>query len=400
MNLAANGPNAIADVNNFSNGITQNLDSVGNLSIKDVLNGATKGSFQNSYDKTILLKELINGLDRPILKGLALETITVLTNWFEDPEVPCCLIQGIWSGYAASVKLEDTDFVKYIDLLITFVDLILVFLSEGIKDFNFFIPDFIKEMTDATLGAILIVLQQLLFSIRDSLINQLMKALSFDMNGDSIWAKCLPLNQLTMVMKKYVHDYGIFAELFEKMRGYVAGQVSGFTLLKNSAFPQTVKDIEFLYWFRDLLIKLKTAAINFELCVNYGFSASSTSSISSQIYAPNVAGFRDGQQYPTPENAQGIITQSDGTILQDKEAIKANSVPVLANSSIREFLHKYYGYPYDMVDNLLTTSTSADSITGSNINSSNASNLNADCPNSPAPAEIVKWALRVRSRNT
>ena len=71
------------------------------LSLEDIIHKMKTGPMQDiESGKSELLSEIINKIDKPILKGLAQDVATVLTNWFEDPKIICCLIQGLWSIYA------------------------------------------------------------------------------------------------------------------------------------------------------------------------------------------------------------------------------------------------------------------------------------------------------------
>lgn len=424
MAINPNRANSNDDISKFSQGAEAVVDSafgrLGKLSVKDVLGFTTlERKLGKDIGEVILLDELINNLDRPILKGLLTDSIAVVSNWFEDPEVLCCLIQGIWAMWAAryshtdlanllkdGIILADTDFGKWLDVLIAFVDLIITFISADIKKLSVMIPDIIKEITNGVIGAVLLVLQEVLFALRDSAINYILqqidraKGLSLDI--ENIWAKCIPFAQFLDLLKRYLTDYGLFAELFEKIKGFIALKVGDFGYMKALDFPKSINDLEFLYWFRDLLIKLKQAAINFDLCVFYG-SAAVTGSVDNQVPAGAEDDSRVGlpkeqANRPNPNEVQGIKVAADGTILRDANGAR-DFIPLIANSSIRTFLNKYYGYPLEIVDNLLSGSTSADSINGTDINSRVMSNLNADCPNTPTPQEVVKWALRIRNRN-
>lgn len=428
MAVNPNSANSLANIESYSqavmDGVGTAFGKLGTLTVSDVLGG---NILNRSLEKNLgtntsmLLESLINDLDRPILKGMLLDTITVVGNWFEDPQILCCLIQGIWSMYAASysntdlakiqtqgISISDTDFAKWVDLLIAFVDLIITFIGTDLKKISIMIPDLIKEIMNGVIGAVLLVLQQVLFSIRDSAINAIIKSIDHaadsSLNMKTIWAKCIPFAELLDVIKKYISDYGLFAELFEKIKGFVSGKVGDFGYMKALDFPKNVKDLEFLYWFRDLLVKLKQAAINFDLCVLYGAEVPGTKKEVplGTPYSIVPSDIQEKYVRPLVPAMQGIKVASDGTILQDKDTQKEqrdNTIPILSNSSIRTFLNKYYGFPLDVVDNLLTGSSTADSIHGTNINAGNLSAINADCPNSPSPEEIVKWALRVKNRN-
>lgn len=421
------GPNSQVDAEERFSG---NIDAVAdflsnprNVSVRTMLSRVSAGTAEKINNGQVLLNDLINNLDRPILKGMVMDSITVLTSWFEDPEVHCCLIQGLWAIYASKhshteladlqrrgINIADTEFAKWLDILIAFIDLIIVFVTSDIKKIVLFIPDFIKEITNGIVGAILMVLQQALFSIRDSIISEILAAIDEAAEGDgikSLFAKCIPFSQLLDVIKKYVHDYGLFAELFEKIKGFVSGKVGEFSAMKELGFPKAIQDVEFLYWFRDLLVKLKQAAINFDLCVSYdtvptGGTSGEGTQLGTTIGDRTLPLPDQGIQRNNPAEVQGLKVAGDGTILQDKgnQGLRENNIAVLTNSSVRNFLNKYYGYPLAVVDNILTGTTSADNIQGTQINSDRgASDFNADCPGSPSPQEIVRWAMRVRNRN-
>jgi hypothetical protein len=311
------------------------------------------------------------------------------------------------------ISIADANFGKWLDILIAFVDLIITFIGTDLKKISIMIPDLIKEFTNGVISAVLLILQQVLFAIRDSaiakIIEEIDRANSEGFNWQTIWAKCIPFSQLLDVIKKYVTDYGLFAELFEKVKGYVSGKVNECKYLKTLNFPKSPQDLEFLYWFRDLLIKLKQAALNFDLCVSYAVAPGGSVKIAQGGGGSGfgVGGGRnddpgnnnEGRDVPT---VPGLKLGPDGTILENRDTQQEqrdNILPVLSNSSIRGFLNKYYGLPLDVVDNLLVGASPADSIQGTNINANNLSAVNADCPNSPSPEEIVKWALRIRNRN-
>lgn len=407
MPLNSNTPNSSQDINRFSKGVENFLDSVGHTSIQDVLNTGRSAFGKEKINSRSVLNEIVASVDTPLLKNLAKDTLTVLSNWFEDPQTVCCLVQGLVGLHSATTNTlsDDTNFMAWLDILIAFVDVIIVMLTSNIKKLAFFIPDLIKEIMNGVIGAILLVLQELLFAIRDSLINELLRAIDSDELEDHIWAKCLPLAELIAVLKKYINDFGLLSQLFELLKGYVGKLVGDFGYMKALDFPNNIKDLEFLYWFRDLLLKLKQAVLSFELCYLPQFNA--TGGIVPTPVLGGMVRLAEGNSPQTegkgsPAAVQGVVIAADGTILQDTNSLKKNSVPILTNSSIRGFLNKYYGYPLDVIDRLLVGSTSKDNIQGSNINSENpnrVSDLNADCPNSPNPADIVKWALRVRNRN-
>jgi hypothetical protein len=331
-----------------------------------------------------------------------------MSNWFEDPKTLCCLIQGLFTFFEASTTrttLENTDFAKWLDILIAFLDIIIVILTSELKKLAFAIPDFITEIVNGVIGAILLVLQEVLYAIRDSVINILIDEFEYRTRHFEMFTKCLPLSELIEIFRKYIQDYGLFAELFEKIKGYVGNIVGDFGYMKALDFPKNIKDLEFLYWFRELLVKLKSAALAFDLCflpqpngLGEPGSVTPAADISNSIN-PNLPTSLNNAKTPINVDIQGVSVAADGTILQDKATATASSLPILTNSSIRAFLNKYYGYPLDVVDSILVGPTSADSVQGTNVTSAGGNLYNADCPNSPDPYEAIRWALRVRNRN-
>lgn len=397
-------PNSNQDIEKFSQSLEKVIATVQQPSFSNIFDKEYRGR------KEIILQQ-IEEIDKPILRGLAMDVITVLTNWFEDPETVCCLIQGLWAIFARtnpdtdfSVGLNETEWAKWLDLLIAFVDFILALLQDNVHQFVFFIPDIFKEIMDGVIGAILMIMQEVLYALKEGLLNSLMDALDSKAETDKIWAKCLPLQQLLAVLKRYIHDYGLFADLFAKIKGWTAGKFGGFRAQKD--LPKLNADLEFLKWFRDLLLKLKHAALNFDLCVSYEYKAplDDTSSAAGRRM-PIGPGLPkqatpftvDNPSQATKENF-GIEYTNDGTILVDKEKARGGTIPLLSNSSIRNFLHDYMGYPYDRIDSTITGSLATDSIQGSNINSNRTSNINADCLDTPEPEAIIRWALGLRNR--
>lgn len=378
-------------------------------SIQEVLN-ITRTAFASKTNVQIrpMLSEMVNNIDRPLLKGMAQDVVTVMSNWFEDPQTLCCLVQGIFSAFNVSTdqRLQDTDFGTWLDIIIAFLDIVIVLLTSNLKKLSLAIPDFLKEIMTGVVGGIILVLQEILFAIRDSLINELLKIFNDATKEGHLWAKCLPLVELIEILRKYINDYGLFAKLFEMIRGRIGELVGDFGYMKALDFPKNVKDLMFLYWFRGLLIKMKEALISFDLCFIPQTNAIPDPELSQitgalgtgggSTYSP-VTGNVGIPKAGNPALIQGINVTPDGTILEDKTSLFKNSVSVLTNSSVRGFLNKYYGYPLDVVDALIVGASSKDSVQGT-LNGGNL-DLNADCPNAPSPAETLKWALRVRNRN-
>jgi hypothetical protein len=401
-NKLSNSPD---DIEKFSQGVDTLINQITKPTLASIINmgKTTEGAYSKFHT---LLEETIKEVDKPILKGFLTDLTTVLSNWFESTETVCCLIQGLWSMYVKShtnnnfkIDLGSTAFGQWIDLLVAFIDLILALLSGKAKPFAFFIPDVFKEIMNGVISAVLTLLQTTFTVIRDTIFGKLLDLIRDEATKDRVWAKCLPLSDLIRILLKYVDDYGLFADLFNKITGLVAGEYNFFKSLKE--LPVTMKDLEYLKWLRDVLLKMKYAYVSMDLCVDYSYMPPKDNGDTLDNTLPPASIANNANTNPSnPENLGYTFVPSDrGSILIDKNKLRENgSIPLLSNSSIREFLHKYMGYNYNQIDNIITNSSAADSIQGSNINSSNLSNLNADCPNTPDPEAIVKWALGLRDR--
>jgi hypothetical protein len=413
--MAPNNANSQLDVNQFSNGVEDVINRASNPNITTILN--TPGRILS--DRMSLLRETVNKVDKPILKQFANDMLSVLVSWLDDPEVLCCLIHGIWSAYASQnditgndprgqLTLADSDFGKFLDMLITFVDFIIILLTDDIKKLTFFIPDVIKEIFSAIMGAVLLVIQETIFSLRDSVLRVIFDWMDeWDNNGT--WAKCLPLKHMIDVLKKYVHDYGALAELMGKIKGFVSGMKGSWSKKLEAVVPNA-KDLEFLYWLRDLLIKLKRAVLNFDFCVDYEFvPATGTPSdigIKEMDRSATLNKFRNPEydNVGDPNSQQGYTIGADGTILVNKDAVantaNGNYIPRVSNSFLREFIHSQYNLPYDVIDNTLTRGTAADHIQGTNVTSSNVDTIVSRCANTPTAQETLRWMLNLRDRTT
>ena len=357
-------------------------------------------------NRSKFINDIIDNVDIPILKNLALDVANTLSGWFDDPQVMCCLIQGLWSIYATdrmqnNNKVSNTDFADYLDMLITFIDVILVIVTNEIKKFVVLIPDILREIMYGVMGSILIVLREMMYGLRDSAIACIIKWANNSYAGidkKSVWSKCLPLHQLIDIIGKYLSDYGLLSNIEEKIKGYIGSMTKKFNLSKKAEFPKKTRDIEFLCWFRQLLMNMKESSLSYDLCIANQYSVPMENPQNDDNDKDNVENTQilDNSGYSIKPSDLGMKMSSDGTILVDKQAM--DTLPLLSNSSIRGFMNKYYGYPLDVVDSLLVGASSKDSIIGTDINSDRISDLNADCPNTPSPSDIINWAIRLRNQ--
>lgn len=402
--------NSDIDVTQFSTGVEDLFKKIQNPTIAT----ATSVPGRELQKRVTLLKEMVNGLNKPILKTMATDMLTVMSSWLNDPQVLCCLIQGIWAAFLAKdstlstdsqLKLADSNFGKFLDNLIAFVDFIIIFLTEDVRRITFLIPDLIKEIMSAIMGAVLLVLQETSFALRDSVISMIFEWMD-NWDTEQTWSKCLPLKQMINILKRYVHDYGLFADLFEKIKGYVSGMRTGFS--NGEKLIPNAQDLEFLYWLRDLLIKLKKSVLNFDFCVDYTFF---NNSVNGAVGDPE-EGIRTILGQPiTIESAlsptldfnnqnkiQNYTTGDDGTILIDRDiSMNLNSISKVSNSFLREFIHQEYGIPYEVIENTITRGTSSDHVQGTNVTSDNNYLLDK-CANTPTAQETLRWVLNIKSR--
>ena len=406
-------PNSQLDVDQFSAGV----EEVASLLQNDILGlDVPKQSVGKILRQRLLLLETMQDtVDKPILKGFMSDMLSVMSNWFEDPDVLCCIIQGIWAAYATEqmkegkpaeqrFQLSETGFAKFLDMMVTFVDFVIILLTDNLNLIQLYIPDIIKELMNAIMGMVLMVMQETLFALRDSVVSVIFDWMD-SWDTDQTWAKCLPLKDMINVLKKYVHDYGIFAEIFEKIKGFVSGQASSFSKAAKDV-PVNAKDLEFLYWLRDLLIKLKKATLNFDFCVTYDNVPIPIEQSTPPLPQPRVITTTNDDDLDTdgPNGGEmskrlGYTTGADGTVFVDKEKLgdPQHIISRVSNNFIREFAHKEYGIPYQVIDNTMNRGTSADSIQGTDVNSSN-DNIVDRCAGTPTAKETLRWMLNLDTR--
>lgn len=405
---SANPNNINEDIQSVSRIIEQSIDAVDNLSIQSLYSQTAGRTQVGTYlrERATILRGLVNEIDRPILKSFANDMISTMAGWFEDPEVLCCLINALWVAYqeneplaeSRESKLADSKFGEFLDKLIAFIDLIIAFLTQDLKKLVFFIPDFIKEIFSALMGAILLVLQETLYTIRDSVLQSILDWIDDSVDGGSLWAQCLPMQQFLDILKKHVHDYGLFAELMEKIRGFVSGKKSSFGQMAKELVPNA-KDLEFLFWMRDLLVKLKQAVVNFELCVEYAYVPNNT--YANDPVDPAATNAADLTLDPNnavvnpdapPEARVPLIVSDDGqtVVLSDTDArlrtgdlqtsINGTYITRLSNDSVANFIKNNYGFSNSVVEQAMNKVTDG-------------------CPGFPGGQELKDYLDRIRNRN-
>lgn len=404
MPLNEKSANSNADLTRFSDNLENIVDVIGTPLPTGRIGGKI-GDVLNEHK--LLLSEMVEKIDKPILKSLATDMLNVMSGWFDTPTIMCCLIQGLTQIHLSSIDYKnlqeyEKSFAKFMDHLIAFIDLISVIIKNDIKGLSLGSIDFIKDIMDAVMGAVLIVIQETVFTLRDSAIDEILKWMENWDDDMQVFSKCFQLSDFLGLIKKYVHDYGILADVFSKMQAFIAGKFKTWEKFIKTDYIKNIKDLEFLYWLRELFVKLKQAGLNFDLCISYAYELPDnkenikpndiTFTPISKLLAKN-----DNTINGDPTRLQGISITNDGTILLDKNKLDNGSIPYLSNDSIRNFLNKYYGMPIEVAETALRGASSADSIQGSNINSNRFQNIIADCPDKISPEEILQWALKIKT---
>ncbi len=414
----ANPESISTDIESVSRLLNQSVDNLSELSLQSLYSNASGRTRSGKFlrEKAVLLRGLVNEIDRPILKSFATDMINTMAGWFDDPEVLCCLINAIWTSFQATktqtvglkekLTIGDTGFGSFLDMLIVFVDFIIAFITRDLKQIVLFIPDFIREIFGAVMGSILLLLQETLYTIRDSLLQSLLDWVDDSVDSDSLWAKCLPMQQFLNLIKTYISDYGLFAEVMEKIRGWLSGKKTDWSMKAEKLVPMT-KDLEFLRWFRDLLVKLKRAVINFELCVEYAYVPNNTTTNGGST-EPSQITYRDvalntsavtttntlaKQRVPLivgDDNKTITISDKDSRIRDDDILRTTNNtrttnngtyISRLSNDSIVNFVKNNYGFSSDVVEQSLKK-------------------VSDGCPGFPGGQELKSYLDRIRNRNT
>lgn len=419
------GPNSNEDVARIDQ-MTSSAEELFNQPLHVTLNAGPNSLGMALKQRALLLEELSNRVDKPILRGLTTDILNVLSSWFQDPEVVCCIIQAIIDMYyAEKYKYEpiptqtftfaDSNFVKFLDGLIKFIDLILVLLKEDIPGFIFQVPDFMKEIMSAVLGCIILVLSETLYVLRDSVIQNILQWIDELGDQNNPWLDCLPIKRLFDVVKTYIHDYGFLANLFEKIKGFISEKESVFGFMtKGAGLPYQIDNLEFLKWFRDLLIKMKHATISFDMCIQFDYIQDKTRT--NDIVEVKKSGFT-GSRIPIEENIDeedkrpapdkvNVVQHDDGTISinnrpnandgQTGDQGKGYWRARASSGTIRK-LGSMYGFPADIMDQAYNSYTEGD--IGTVLDSDGNSAKNNVCPGLPGGEELLKYLRRRYNKN-
>jgi hypothetical protein len=387
------------------NTITKIADNLGTTSFKGV-NELVSITKQSQTDAVGLLKELTNNVDNQVFKGLANDMINVLGSFYASEEVMCCLIKNllmvskagesidVWKSKIKQFKenitgeeadlseeftlaVSDLSFVKSIDEIIFVIDAIILFMELDVEDIVLPILDFSKLLSDSIVGMIIIAMQEIVFTLRDTAIAWIIDALT-KANGNESWIKCLPFMDFVRILRKYIHDYGLLDRLFKLINGHVGGQFKKFNNYKKKELAENVRMIEFLKWLRDILIKMKNATLSWEFCVDLNFDSDddqTTTSDAEKEYKtflgnPLYSDITTGD----PSNNLNITLGDDNTILsntgtqedfQGPTGAKDSTFRPPSNDEVNAFLVNQMGISKDLADQLTGATNNTDNIQGS-----------------------------------
>lgn len=379
-------PNSQQSVQNQLSELADSFSDVSFNGVQNVINLA-KGS---QLDAIGYLRGLTENVDKPIFKALASDMINILGSFYASEEVVCCLIKNlIQMAQSGSIidnkkkqvqeflegkdlEVSDLGFVSTLDSLIFIVDTIINIMQINISDFVLPSLDFAKLISDTIVGMIIVAMQEIVFTLRDTTISWLVEALTRRV-GDNAWVKCLPFMDFVNIIKRYMHDHGLLDRLFKLINGKIGATHAQFNSPFKNDFPKNVKEIEFLKWLRDVLIKLKNASLNLELCVDLKFDQGHIDQDVNETQK-NLDDFLTSNKYKekttgNPDNNLKLALGDNNTILinDNNQIVDGNKVGEFSppsNSEINNVLQKYLGLSKARADQL-TGLTGRNNIQGS-----------------------------------
>ncbi len=425
MALNSKRPNSEKDV---LDNVTKFADSLGNTSFGG-LNDLVSITNAAQLDAVSLLRRLTEDIDRPLLKVFANDLLNFLGSFYGSEEAMCCLIKnlliavgagetiGQWQNAVKKFKknltgeeldvendykitVSELAFVKTIDEMIFVVDTVIVFLELDVQDVIFPIVDFSHLLSTAVLGMLIISMQEIIFTLRDTAISWVIDSLVKNV-GDGSWIKCLPFMNFTRILRRYVHDYGFLDRLFGMMNGFIGEKFKKLEMYKKLDVVENVRMLEFMKWLRDLLVKLKNASINWELCVDLSFDTDPDKDKTEveSVYGDFITNFLTGKiTLGDPNDNLNITLGDDNTILKDtvEPIIDGKNVGNFrppSNSEIRNFLVNSLGMSADQADQMTGSTNARDNVQGTL--SRNPNKINNDCGYTLNQTDIKKILLDI-----
>lgn len=398
--------------------ITMITEATQNVSVKNVAD-VSKFISGSQYDGFALLKGMTEDIDKPILKSLANDMIGVLGSLYIDEDSLCCLIKNLLMTAGAGISFEEyrtfikklqkergfkqstfediifeikeLNFVKFIDYMIATIDITLVFLEFEINDIVFPAMDFIREISEAAAGFVLIAMQEIIFTVRDSAIAWIIDEIENNTN-DVNWAKCLPYMDFISIIKKYISDYGILNKLMAMFQGAIGDSFRKWSKARRADLPKKVKLISFLRWIREILVKIRDAVLSWEFCLFIVKQENNDGDNQEDDSNPYFNYLSDILNNPTPTSDHlrpDYIFADDNTILNNEGGVAngdgskgQNSITTPANDEVKAFLQNYLGLSPDKADQALAD---ANKNTGNDVN---GNNNNGQCSNVLNPKDI------------
>ncbi len=427
MPLPTNIANKQKDMQDKVSNFADNLGNTSFQGVQDLIGIAT----DSKLDAIGYLKRLTNDVDIPVLQPLLNDLVNVLGSFYTSEEVLCCLIKNLLVTTKLGQAIEDAKkklkdeldrlsdkekaaivlgsiddpvtmltfsvaelgFIDTIDQLIFIIDTILGIMGTSVSDIMIPELDFAKLISDSIAGMICIALQEIIFTLRDTAIAWIVDALTKNV-GNQSWVKCFPYLSLINILREYIHDYGLLDKLFKLVEGFVGGKHAQFSKYLKAKYPKNVKDMEFLKWLRDVLIKIRNAAISWEFCVDLNFDstdADEKTQVEQEIndnileddHKKKVTGKPDDNINTTLGDNNTILINGD--IQNQINNDKVGDFRPPSNSEVNTFLVNHMGVSKDLADQL-TGLTDRDNVQGSL--SSDPHKTNSDCGYVLSPSDL------------
>jgi len=419
-------PNSEPDIRDK---ITRFAESLNDTSFKGV-NDLVSIVNNAQLDSVDLLRKLTEDIDRPLFKTLATDMINFLGSFYGSEEVLCCLLKNIlimagagetineWREAVKKFKenltgeeedlsneykisVSDLAFVKTLDEMIFVIDTIIVFLELDVQDVVFPILDFSHLLSSAILGMLIISMQEIVFTMRDTAIAWVVNSLVQNV-GNQAWLKCLPFIDFIKILRRYIHDYGFLDRLFNLMNGYIGESYKKLDKYRKTDILENIRMLEFLKWLRDILVKMKRASINWELCVDLDFDMDPDRNKTEveSVYDDFIVNYLTGKiTLGYPADNLNITLGDDNTILNnidnpifDKSKVDKNYRPP-SNSEIRNFLVGSMGIPSEIADQMTGLTNATDNVQGTL--SRDPMKTNNDCGYTLNPSDVKKILLDI-----
>jgi len=387
-------PNAITQPRNIAADITNGIDvTTGAIAKYADINALIANGRNDIFTHLSDLNKINNETLNLLVKDLTL----FVTDQFTQ-ETICCLIKnlilmlksGTWvrSQVAAmhsrnkELKTKWEEFLDLLDTLVFIIDTIILLLQWDIKDFVMPILDISAMILDGIMGAILICLQQILYTIKDSLVNLLTDEISQNMEKVPGLAKCFDFIKLITIIRRYVGDFGMLNKLFNFLKTTVTNNWKAtFNKWNSEKQLENLKMIKLLKSVRALLLKIKQAAINFDSCVFPDTLLDMNDNLASQASASG--GSNGGPWRPDANGGRldnlNAFVADDGTILKNSDVGGAdgNILESPSSSDINALLKSRFGLPASLADLLTGFTASPDHVQGTM--SDNAHMTGNDC---------------------